>query len=144
MIGDHRDDWLDLLLATRITPTFAKDRLTVLRHFPATQAALARLCPDEPLSADRFEVFFGAIELANGYVELTDAAEQRRRIETDNAERRRRHRRVRPIDVTLLAALDAGMPNCGGVAMGIERLQMVQDDADDMTNVVSFAFEPPV
>lgn len=142
-MGDHRDDWLDLLLATRIAPTFAADRLTVLRHFPATQAALARLCPDEPLSADRFEVFFGAIELANGYVELTDAAEQQRRIETDNAERRRRHRRVRPHDVTLLAALGAGLPNCAGVAMGIERLQMVQDDTDDITKVVTFAFEPP-
>ena len=72
-VGSTRDDWLDLLLATRIAPTFSTDTLTVVRHYPASQAALARLCPADPLVADRFEVFLGPVELANGYVELTDA-----------------------------------------------------------------------
>jgi lysyl-tRNA synthetase class 2 len=140
-IGDERDDWLDLLMATRIVPTFAADRLTVVQHYPASQAALARLCPADVRLADRFEVFCGDLELANGYVELTDAAEQRARIDRDNENRRRRGRAVRPVDTRLLAALAAGLPACAGVAMGLERLQMVHDRTEDMRDVVTFAFD---
>ena len=75
-IGAERDDWLDLILTTRVAPGFEPHRLTVLRHYPASQAALARLCPNDSRVADRFEVFFGAVELANGYVELVDAEDQ--------------------------------------------------------------------
>jgi lysyl-tRNA synthetase class 2 len=142
-IGAHRDDWLDLLFAQRIAPTFAADRLTVLRHYPATQAALARLCPDDSRVADRFEVFLGTIELANGYVELTDAAEQSRRMQHDNAARRRRDRELRPHDTNLLAALEAGLPDCAGVAMGLERLQMIHDNTDDIADVLTFSFGAP-
>lgn len=140
-IGEHRDDWLDLILATRIAPTFAKDRLTVLRHYPASQAALARVCPDDPKLADRFEIYFGDVELANGYVELTDAAEQLHRLQHDNADRRRRNRRVRPYDPQLLAALESGLPECAGVAVGLERLQMIHDNTDDIRDVIAFPFE---
>ncbi len=138
-IGDVRDDWLDWLFATKVASGLARNRLTVVRHYPASQAALARLCPDDARVADRFEVFFGDVELANGYVELTDAEEQRRRIEADNRERKRRGRDVRPIDDALLAALEAGLPQCAGVAMGLERLQMVLDNTDDIRDVVTFA-----
>ncbi len=138
-IGDERDDWLDWLFATRVAPSFASDRLTVVRHFPASQAALARLCPQDARVADRFEVFLGNVELANGYVELTDAVEQRRRIENDNTIRRRRGRKVRPVDEAFLAALDAGLPECAGVAMGVERLQMLLDNTDDIREVITFA-----
>ena len=138
-IGDERDDWLDWLFASRVAPSFAGDRLTVVRHFPAGQAALARLCPRDSRVADRFEVFLGDVELANGYVELTDAEEQRRRIDNDNSIRRRRGRKVRPVDEALLAALDAGLPECAGVAMGIERLQMLLDNTDDIRDVITFA-----
>lgn len=140
-IGNERNDWLDLVLSQRVMPTFADDRLTVLRHYPATQAALARRCPGNALVADRFEVFLGEIELANGYVELTDAAEQRQRIDTDNEERRRRGRPERPVDEGLLGALDAGLPECAGVAMGVERLQMLHDNTDDIRDVITFAFD---
>ena len=140
-LGDERDDWLDLLLATHIAPAFDTHRLTVLRHYPASQAALARLCPDEPRVADRFEVFFGALELANGYVELVDAEEQLQRMHADNADRRRRNRTVRPHDRSLLAALEAGLPASAGVAMGFERLQMIHDKTDDIRDVVTFSFE---
>jgi lysyl-tRNA synthetase class 2 len=140
-LGDERDDWLDLLLATRIAPAFDTHRLTVLRHYPASQAALARLCPDEPRVADRFEVFFGALELANGYVELVDAEEQLQRMHADNANRRRRNRTVRPHDRSLLAALQAGLPASAGVAMGFERLQMIHDRTDDIRDVITFSFE---
>ena len=140
-LGRERDDWLDLLLATRVIPTFPSNRLTVLQHYPASQAALARLCPDNPGVADRFEVFLGSLELANGYVELTDASEQAARIARDNDNRKRRGRAVRPVDERLLAALAAGLPRCAGVAMGLERLQMVSDKTDDIRDVVTFTLE---
>ena len=140
-IGDERDDWLDLLLATHVVPTFDTDRLTVLRHYPASQAALARLCPSDPQLADRFEVFHGPVELANGYVELTDGNEQRRRMDLDNTNRRRRGHRVRPVDTALLDALAAGLPPCAGVAMGLERLQMIHDRTDDIRDVITFPFQ---
>ncbi len=142
-LGERRDDWLDLILSVRIVPELARDRLTVVSHYPASQAALARLCPDDPDVADRFEVFCGPLELANGYVELTDAGEQARRFERDNAERSRRGRRTRPIDAALLAALEHGLPDCAGVAMGFERLQMLAVGTDDIRDVVTFAFEDP-
>ncbi len=140
-IGDERDDWLDLLLATRVIPGFEPGRLTVLRHYPASQAALARICPANPAVADRFEVFLGPVELANGYVELTDAREQARRIEADNEARRRRGRPVRPADEFLLAALEHGLPECAGVALGLERLQMLFNKTDDIGNVITFTFQ---
>ena len=139
-LGEHRDDWLDLLLSTKVIPEFAADRLTVLQHYPASQAALARLSPHDPRLADRFEIFLGGIELANGYVELTDAAEQRARIQRDQQERKERGLRLRPVDEDLLAALEHGMPACAGVAMGIERLQMLHDNTDDIREVITFAF----
>ena len=140
-IGDDRDGWLDLLLATRVVPAFPHDRLTVLQHYPASQAALARLCPDDSDFADRFEVFLGPVELANGYVELTDAAEQAARIVADNRSRELRGRAVRPVDQGLLAALATGLPDCAGVAMGLERLQMIHDKTEDIRDVITFAFE---
>ena len=139
-VGAERDDWLDLLLATRVIPGFTPGQLTVLRHYPASQAALARLCPDDDRVADRFEVFLGPVELANGYVELTDAAEQARRIEADNEARQRRGRPVRPVDELLLAAMEAGLPECAGVALGLERLQMLFNKTDDIGNVITFTF----
>ena len=141
-IGEEKDDWLDLLLATHIVPGFANERLTVLKHYPASQAALARLCPADPRVADRFEVFLGPVELANGYVELADATEQLARIAADNEARTRRGRPVRPVESNLIAALESGLPACAGVAMGFERLQMIHDKTDDIRNVLTFAFEP--
>jgi lysyl-tRNA synthetase class 2 len=140
-IGEERDDWLDLLMATRIVPNFAEDRLTVIQHYPASQAAMARFCPADSRIADRFEVFCGRLELANGYVELTDDEEQLRRNERDNTNRRRRGREIRPMDANLLAALAAGLPQCSGVALGLERLQMVHDRTEDIRDVITFAFD---
>ena len=140
VIGDERDDWLDLVMATRIVPTFEQDRLTVVQHFPASQAALARLSPSDARVAERFEVFLGPVELANGYVELTDADEQAKRMAADNRQRARRGRTLRPLDTDLLAALQHGLPQCAGVALGLERLQMVHDRTDDIRDVITFAW----
>ena len=140
-IGDERDAWLDLILSTVIAPAFPTDRLTVVQHYPASQAALARICPGDDRVADRFEVFIGDMELANGYVELTDAAEQRRRIDADLDTRQRLGRSAHPWDEGLLGALEHGLPECAGVALGVERLQMVLDNADDIRDVMTFGFE---
>ena len=141
MLGNSRDEWLDLILATKIAPSFTPGKLTVLQHYPASQAALAQICPADLAVADRFEVFMGSLELANGYVELTDARLQSQRIANDQAIRERRGQSIRPHDKSLLAALESGLPACAGVAMGLERLQMVHDKTDRIQNVVPFVFE---
>ncbi|MDH4125880.1 MAG: EF-P lysine aminoacylase EpmA [Gammaproteobacteria bacterium] len=138
-LGNDRDAWLDLLLATRIANAFAPTRLTVLRHYPRSQAALARPCPVDARVADRFEVFRGTLELANGYVELADATEQRARFAADNERRQLAGSRPVQGDPLLLAALDSGLPACAGVAVGFERLQMIYEQVDDIAKVVTFA-----
>lgn len=140
-LGDDRDAWLDLLLCTRVAAGFATGRLTVLRHFPASQAALARVCPVDGNVADRFEIFYGEMELANGFVELRDPGEQRRRMRADLEKRRATGRQPVPLDEPLLAALDSGLPRCAGVAVGFERLLMLASGADDIRDVMTFAFD---
>jgi lysyl-tRNA synthetase class 2 len=134
--GLSRDDWLDLLITHRIQPAFPKDRISVVYDFPASQCALAKIRDGV---AERFELFLGSYELANGYHELTDAAEQRARFENDNARRRARGQREVPIDERFLEALPQ-LPACAGVALGIERLLMVLADTDDIANVIAFPF----
>ncbi len=138
-LGADRDAWLDLVMTTCIAPSFATDRLTVLRHYPRSQAALARACPADERVADRFEVFRGTLELANGYVELADAEEQRARFAADNDKRRVEGKPAVPADELLLGALDSGLPNCAGVAVGFERLQMIYEQTDNIARVVTFA-----
>ena len=134
--GLSRDDWLDLLITHRIQPAFPKDRITVVYDFPASQCALAKIRDGV---AERFELFVGSFELANGYHELTDATEQRARFVRDNARRRARGQREMPIDARFLDAL-AQMPACAGVALGIERLLMALADTDDIAGVIAFPF----
>jgi len=137
--GLERDDWLDLLMTHRIQPKFPRDRVTVVSDFPASQCALARIRHDDPPVAERFEVYVGPYEVANGYHELNDAAEQRARFERDNAKRRERGTPEVPIDERLLAVLDT-MPDCAGVALGVERLLMVLAGTDAIADVLAFPF----
>ncbi|NOX70822.1 MAG: EF-P lysine aminoacylase GenX [Gammaproteobacteria bacterium] len=140
-MGGSVDACLDLIMATQVAPQFNKDRLTVVQHYPASQAALARLCPDNAAVADRFEVFFGSLELANGYVELTDVAEQRRRCTVDQNERRTNNAPVRPLDEKFMASLESGLPACAGVAVGFDRLLMIHADTNDIRDVRHFPIE---
>jgi lysyl-tRNA synthetase class 2 len=135
-----RDDLLDLLLTHRIQPAFPGDRITVVYDYPASQCALAKIRNGDPPVAERFEVYVGTHELANGYHELIDAAEQRMRFERDNERRRARGLRELPIDDNLLAALDRGLPPCAGVALGIERLLMAMAGTHDIADVLAFPF----
>lgn len=141
--GLTRDDWLDLLMTHRLQPTFAADALLVVLDWPASQCALAKLRAGEggdPPVAERFELYLGALELANGYHELTDAAEQRARFERDRAIRRERGAVCPPMDERLLAAMASGLPDCAGVALGIERLLMALLGTDRIADTVAFDF----
>lgn len=137
--GLGRDDWLDLLITHKLQPAFPRDRITVIHDYPASQCALARIRPGDPPMAERFELFLGRYELANGYHELNDGAEQRWRFERDNEVRRARGLREVPVDEHLLAVLDA-MPDCAGVALGMERLLMCLAGTDAIADVLAFPF----
>jgi lysyl-tRNA synthetase class 2 len=142
--GLRRDDWLDLLVTHCLQSHFPRQRITLIHDYPASQCALARIRqdqdPDEPPVAERFELYLGRYELANGYHELNDATEQRMRFERDNAIRGERGAQVVPLDTRLLDALDA-MPDCAGVALGVERLLMWLAETDAIADVLAFPFD---
>jgi lysyl-tRNA synthetase class 2 len=136
----ERDDWLDLLLTHRIEPALPRDELLLLYDFPASQCALARVAGEGvEAHACRFEAYVGGVELANGYHELSDAQEQRARFERDNRRRRARGDDPLPLDEHLLAALQHGLPDCAGVALGVDRLMMLLSGAGRIDQILAFA-----
>ncbi|MEG0184662.1 MAG: EF-P lysine aminoacylase EpmA [Stenotrophomonas sp.] len=138
-VGLTRDDWLDLLMTHRIQPHFDDAVMTVVHDWPASQAALARIRPGTPPLAERFELYLGPVELANGYHELNDAAEQRARFQHD-LQRRHARGQVQPaMDEALLEALPA-MPACAGVAVGMDRLLMAMQRTARIADVLAFDF----
>jgi lysyl-tRNA synthetase class 2 len=141
-IENDIDTWLQLLMSHLIEPQLGASQPHFIYNFPASQAALAKIRHDDHhLVGERFEVYYRGIELANGYHELTDATEQRRRFEADNLQRKAMHLSELPIDENLLAALAHGMPECAGVALGVDRLVMLALNAQHINEVLSFPFE---
>ena len=136
--GLDQPELLDWWFATQVQPQFKPDTLTIVFDYPAAQAALARRCPDRPDWAERFEVFAGPLELANGYRELTDADEQQRRFEQDNRRRLSLGLSSMPIDTDFLAAMKRGLPECAGVAMGFERLLMATSNLETIDEISLF------
>src|SRR5690606_25840993 len=138
--GDARDPWLDLLLSEVVTPMLGRGVFTFLCDFPASQAALARLRreADGIEVAERFELFIDGMEIANGYHELTDPAEQRQRFERERARRLANGEPPSSVDDRLLAALAAGMPDCAGVALGFDRLVMLAVGAERIDEGMAF------
>ncbi|MDX1269238.1 MAG: amino acid--tRNA ligase-related protein, partial [Oceanisphaera sp.] len=132
------DTLLQLLFALGVEPRIGQSEPCFVYHFPASQAALARISPTDARVAERFEVYFQGIELANGFHELSDASEQRRRFEQDNRDRIARGLPSRPVDDYLLAALEAGLPDCAGVALGVDRLVMLALGAERLEQVIAF------
>ncbi|HXH02395.1 MAG TPA: EF-P lysine aminoacylase EpmA [Candidatus Competibacteraceae bacterium] len=135
------DPWLDLLLTQCIEPQLGRGRLTFVYDYPASQAALARIRPGDPPLGERFELYLEGIELANGFHELGDSAEQRRRFQQDNARRRAQGLPEVPLDEALLAALEAGLPPCAGVALGFDRLLMLAAGKTRLEEVLAFPLE---
>jgi lysyl-tRNA synthetase class 2 len=138
--GLTRDDWLDVLMTHRIQPQFAADAMTAVYDWPASQAALARIRAGSPPVAERFELYLGPLELANGYYELCDAAEQRARFEHDAARRGQRGLPAIPADEALLLALAQGLPACAGVAVGVDRLLMALLGTPRIADVLALDF----
>ncbi|HEX7031222.1 MAG TPA: EF-P lysine aminoacylase EpmA [Gammaproteobacteria bacterium] len=139
--GLDRDALLDAIASHAVYPQLGRNRVSFVHAFPASQAALARLDENDPRSACRFEAFVNGVELANGFHELNDAAEQRRRFESENERRREAGLPEMPLDENLLAALEAGMPDCAGVALGFDRVVMLATGAKHIGEVISFGFD---
>ncbi|TAN07656.1 MAG: EF-P lysine aminoacylase GenX [Rhodanobacteraceae bacterium] len=137
--GLTRDDWLDLLVTHHLQPALPDGAITIVRDFPASQCSLARIRPGTPPVAERFELYLGQRELANGYHELNNASEQRARFQRENALRVSRGQRDLPVDENLIAVLDA-LPDCAGVALGVDRLLMHLLGASDIRDVLAWPF----
>ncbi|MCC3705571.1 elongation factor P--(R)-beta-lysine ligase [Rouxiella badensis] len=135
---EDRDTLLQLLFAMGVEPHIGREKPTFVYHFPATQASLAEISTEDHRVAERFEVYYKGVELANGFRELTDGNEQRQRFEQDNRKRAARGLPQHPIDNNLLDALKHGMPECSGVALGVDRLIMIALGADSIADVLAF------
>ena len=131
-------DRFDLDMVSRIEPALPRDRGVVLMDYPVEAAALARCRAGDPPVAERWELYLGGIEIANAYGELTDAVEQRRRFAETAEARRAAGRPVYPTDERFLAMLDAGLPACSGIALGLDRLVMVLAGTDSVQSVRAF------
>lgn len=138
--GLGRDDWLDLLMTHLIQPSIPANRILIVYDYPASQCALARIRPGDVPVAERFEIFVGQLELANGYHELNDAAEQRERFGRDLATRQKRAAVQPPVDERLLTSLSK-LPTCAGVALGVDRLMMAMLGTDRIAEVIAFPFD---
>ncbi len=131
----NRDGWLDLIMSLKVEPSLPEDTLVLIDAFPASQSALARVVtdPEGVQVAERFELFFNGAELANGYHELTDS--------TELAQRFQQYGEGREVDQFLLDAMASGMPDCAGVAMGVDRLLMHALGKNSISEVLAFDWE---
>ena len=136
-----RDAKLDLLMGLVVGPKLGRERPCFIVDYPASQAALARLKPGLPPVAARFELYVDGVELANGFHELANGAEQRARFEQDLALRRARGQTEPPLDKRLLAALEAGLPDCAGVALGFDRLVALAVGAPQLAGAMAFSID---
>jgi lysyl-tRNA synthetase class 2 len=140
-LGDDRDGWLNLLFAELVQPKLGQERPVVISHYPPSQAALAETFDDPYPAAGRFELFYRGVELANGYRELLDANELRRRNAANNVTRAAREAEVLPEDSRLLDAMDAGLPPSAGVALGFDRVVMLALGKSSIAEVLAFPWD---
>jgi lysyl-tRNA synthetase class 2 len=129
---------LDLTMALLVEPKLPKNALVFIYHYPAAQASLAKLNQDDPSVAQRFEVFLNGMELANGFEELQDWAEQSARFDSEYAQRKQHGKALVPVDKRFLNALASGLPACSGVAIGLDRLVMMLLGKAHINDVISF------
>jgi len=139
--NESRDTLLQFLFSAVVEPQIGQDAPVVVYHFPASQAALAQISSEDLRVAERFEFYYKGLELANGFHELSDAREQLRRFQQDNLQREKMGLPVRAIVTRFLSALQAGIPNCSGVALGVDRLLMIAMGAEHIKEVISFAID---
>ena len=131
------DNYLTLLFTEKIEPSFNPKEITVIKDYPESQASLAKTRKHNGIvTADRFEVYCGGLELANGFNELTDADEQLNRFEQDNKIRRTSGLNEIPVDSDFINALKRGIPDCAGVALGVDRLLMIKLQKENIIDVI--------
>ncbi len=137
------DEWLDILMTHCIEPSLGFEKPVFVEDYPASKAALAkiRVREDGMQVAERFEVYVRGVELANGYHELTDAALQRQRFKEDCVQRTKAQLPSIPIDESVLAALESGLPPCAGIALGLDRLIMLKEGLDHIAQTLSFGID---
>lgn len=135
-IGDDRDDLLDVIMSEIVQPKLGHEGPVLITQYPLTQAALAKPCASDGKCAERFEWFYRGVELANGYEELLDADELQRRYEINNQKRESAGRHRLPSETTLVQAMRSGLPRCSGVALGVDRLLMLQTNAKTIGDVI--------
>lgn len=142
-IADNFDSLLDLGMSLVICHQLAANGYTCITDYPASQASLARIEQHDDFAvACRFEFYYGSLELANGYHELTDATEQRQRFEADNKTRAEQGLPIMAVDESLLAAMHNGLPDCAGVAIGVDRLLMIlMPEIDHLQQLIAFNWE---
>ncbi|AKO44761.1 elongation factor P--(R)-beta-lysine ligase [[Haemophilus] ducreyi] len=138
---ENRDTLLQFLFSEIVEANIGQERPTTVYHFPSSQAALAQISSEDHRVAERFEIYYKGLELANGFHELNDAKEQIHRFERDNQLREQMNLPPQPLDMRFLAALKAGIPNCSGVALGVDRLIMLALNANHIQEVMAFGVE---
>lgn len=138
---EDKDTLLQLLFVDGVERHIGKEHPVFIYHFPASQAALAQISAEDHRVAERFEVYYQGVELANGFHELTDATEQRQRFTRDNRKRVSLGLNEQSVDENLLAALAAGIPDCSGVALGVDRLIMLALGAQSLAEVMAFTVD---
>lgn len=139
--SDERDTWLDLLFSEVVQPSLGRDRPVIVTHYPASQAALARLCASDPRTAERYELFIDGVELANGYHELLDANELEDRNQRSLAQRAADGKPPLPTHSRLVQAMRSGLPPSNGCALGLDRMLMVALGVDNIAQVLPFPIE---
>lgn len=138
--ADDRDGWLNLLFLEMVEPMLAEEQAVFVCDYPASQAALARIRSDDPPVAERFELYLRGLEICNGYQELTDPAELQRRFAVQTEKRRRDGRPDLPVHSRLIDAMQSGLPDCSGVALGFDRLLLALLGGNSLDEVMAFPF----
>lgn len=138
LCGESHVLWLDFLFSFCVQPHLGKNGLCLVYGYPACQSSLARLNPENSLITERFEVFLNGIELGNGYHELTDVEEQKHRFDAEIEIRKQQNLSAVVQDEKLLAALKHGLPDCAGIALGLDRILMLLTEKNSISEVISF------
>ncbi|WP_166820290.1 EF-P lysine aminoacylase EpmA [Thalassoroseus pseudoceratinae] len=139
--GNDRDEWLNFLLAELVEPHLGQEKPCFLYDYPASQAALAKIRSDSPPVAERFELYIRGVEICNGYNELIDPVELRRRIGRENEIRMANGKAALPTSNRLLDAMESGLPASSGVALGFDRLLLLLENSEDIADVIAFPFD---
>ena len=132
--------WLDLIFSFKVQPFLANQKISMVYGYPAVQASLARTNQENSLIADRFEVFINGVEIGNGFFELSDAKEQEQRFDQEIESRRSKGLPLVKKDRLFLGALQSGLPDCSGIALGLDRLLMIIANVETLNDVMAFPF----